>query len=163
MLDLELDTETYDECLSALDRQFAELTKQAQQLSAQFLEVATEKKKLPILITVSEDKRYRSTAIRWSKVIPTRKEGARRIMVKPIRKGRDTHKYPAIAFRFVDPTLRARVLHYEEMLSVLRYSLSRNCAAHSHLINTKKSLEKQVASIGGSVCLGSADEEALLS
>jgi hypothetical protein len=164
MLDLELDMEAYDECLAALDRQFAELTGEAKRLMAQFVGLADERKQmLPVLITICEDPRYRSTSIRWSKTFPLRKEGSKRVLAKPIRKGRDTHKYPDSTFNFIEPELRAKVLHYEEMLSIIRYSLARNCIAHSHLTHTKKSLTKQLGASSDSVCLGSADEEALLS
>lgn len=127
MLDLELDTNAYDECLRALNRQFQELTQQAKDLQTRFMEQEHEGKMLPVLITVIEDKRYRSTAIRWSRAIPTRKDGKKHILAKAIPKGRDTHKYPASAFSFLEPELQAKVWHYEEMLSLLRYSLARNC------------------------------------
>ncbi|WP_150306345.1 conjugative transfer protein MobI(A/C) [Pseudomonas saliphila] len=147
MLELDMELETYEEMLTVLDRQFEELTAEAKRLMVQFLEIATERNKLlPIVITINEDKRYRSTAIRWSKTVPVRSEGgSKRVLARPIRKGRGTHKYSTSAFAFLEPKLRYQVLLYEECLAIIRYALSRNCIVHSHINHTMKSLTKQLS------------------
>ncbi|QIB50078.1 MULTISPECIES: conjugative transfer protein MobI(A/C) [Pseudomonas] len=146
MLELDLELETYEEMLIVLDRQFEELTAEAKRLMVQFLEIAAERKiLLPIVITINEDKRYRSTSIRWSKTVLVRDErGSKRVLARPMRKGRGTHRYPASAFAFLEPKLRYQVLLYEEWLAIIRYALSRNCTVHSHINHTKNTLAKQL-------------------
>lgn len=145
MQDFELDTDAFDVCLDALDQQFDMLTEEAIRLAESFLAVGEETKGLiPILITVSKDKRSRSTTIRWSKVKPAGPRSSKRLFISPITKGRNTDRYNPAVFRFLKPEIRSRVLLYEEMLSSIRYSLARNREASRHLMNTRVGMQKRM-------------------
>ena len=145
---LDLNMDAFDVCSEALNRQFDELTEEAKRLAASFLDVGSGRKVLiPIMITVSQDKRHRSTSIRWSKVRPASARSSRRVIVTHIAKGQNKDKYSPSAFRFLEPDVRARVAHYEKMLSVIRFSLRRNREAHKHLANTRISVEYRTAAL----------------
>lgn len=145
-MNLATDFEVLEQCLAALDHQFESLTQQAKCLAEQFLQGGVRQKKfLPILITVIEDKRCRSTVIRWSRTIPTGRNSENRVGLKAIAKGRNTHRYPDHVFRFLEPEVRLRVLLYEERLEVLRFALSKNRSASAHIRNFKTGLEKRLS------------------
>ncbi len=154
MVKIDLSLDAYEVCSEALNRQFDELTEEAKRIASSFLDFGVERNVLvPIMITVNQDKRHRSTSIRWSKVRPASARSSRRVAITAIAKGQNTDKYPASAFRFLEPDVRARVMLYEEMLSVIRCSLSRNREAHKYLANTRIRVEHRAAAIN----LGSAD------
>lgn len=148
MLFLQMDDAELDEALDAFDRQFDRLTSEANRLAEQYLELGKERKiVLPVVITVVEEKRYRSTAIRWTRVSPRSKSSGLPTAKKAIPKGRNTFKYPDSAFKFLEPELRARVILFEEYLEVLRLGLSKNRTAYSHIRNIKTALNKGLAPI----------------
>lgn len=140
-LDVDLDSAALSECLALLDRQFDNLTAEARRVSDMYV-AESDKVLLPVVISVSTDKRYRSTTIRWCKAEHVWPNGKRRVALTPLRKGRETHGYPASAFSFLEPELRARVLHFEEILTLLRYSLARNRLCHTQIASTQRAVEK---------------------
>lgn len=143
-LDLDLCLDTLVSCLEQLDHQYEIYTDQALRFSERFAQLGAELKQfLPILITVTQDKRCTSTTIRWSRVIPTGKAGGKKgFLLKPIRKGRTTYRYPASVFTFLEPDLRARVQRYEDDLALLRTALAGNRSSHRHISNHLKRLQR---------------------
>lgn len=142
--EIDLKFEIFESCLQQLDDQYRVYTDQARQLAEAFTDLGAQLKVfLPILITVTEDKRCTSTTIRWSRIIPTGKGGGKKgFIVQPIRKGRSTHRYPVSAFAFLEPDLRARVNRFEDDLSVLRTALAGNRSSHRHIMNNVKKLQR---------------------
>jgi hypothetical protein len=167
-LELDLDIETFDVYESILDSQFAALTAEARRLSASFVRIGQDKKMmLPILITVTSDKRHNSTSIRWSKAKTAGGNSTTRVYLNPLAKGRNKDRYDPSSFRFLEPELRAIVMHYEELLSIIRFSLGRNREAYKHHLYTKQTILKRTglaAAAGRDVVeqeLGSSDVMAL--
>tara|TARA_R110000851_G_scaffold92259_2_gene201277 strand:+ start:4570 stop:5016 length:447 start_codon:yes stop_codon:yes gene_type:complete len=143
VISLNLDLAHLDNALGALDDDFRALTDEAKRLAFEFLQIGAEKKViLPLVITVTEDKRFCSTSIRWSLVEYTFSKGKRKALHKRLRKGRDTHKYSESTFAGIDPEFRSVALIYEEKLAVLRYALARNRAAATLIVVTKKGIAR---------------------
>ncbi|MCK5531593.1 MAG: hypothetical protein KAI85_10120 [Halopseudomonas aestusnigri] len=143
MISLNLDLAHLDNALRELDDDFRALTAEAKRLASEFLEIGAEKKViLPLVITVTEDKRFCSTSIRWSLVEYTFSKGKRKALHKRLRKGRDTHKYSESTFDGIEDEFRSAALVYEEKLAVLRYALARNRAAASQIGVTKKGIAR---------------------
>lgn len=165
---LDLDIEAFDVYESILDSHFAALTAEARRLSESFVRIGQDKKMmLPILITVTSDKRHNSTSIRWCKARPAGSNSTTRVYLNPIAKGRNKDRYDPSSFRFLEPELRAIVMYYEELLSIIRFSLGRNREAYKHHLHTKQTILKRaglVAATGQEVAgqeLGSSDVMAL--
>lgn len=143
---IDIDTTGLDDCLAILDREFERYTLEAWRLADEYLRDRGEDKSfLHALISVVEDKRYRSTAIRWVRISPAPKGSNSKTQTHALPKGRNTHRYPESAFKFLEPAARARVLIYEERLEVLRFSLSKNRSAHTNLRNIKTAMDKRLA------------------
>lgn len=135
-----------DSALAALDEDFYALTAEAKRLAAEFIAIGAEKKVvLPLVITVTEDKRFCSTSIRWSLVEYKRAKGQKGgVLHNRLRKGRDTHRYSERVFDGIDPEYRSVALIYEEKLAVLRYALARNRAAAVQINATKKGIARML-------------------
>ena len=140
---LDVDIEALNRCMALLDEQFASLVGTAKAKAKAFADAESGSKRLlPVVISVSEDKRYRSVTIRWCKVKKPKPGSKRKVNLEPLRKGRDTHSYAQSSFGFIEPSTRAVVMEYEESLSLIRYALARNSSIYGQIARTIKGLQK---------------------